>query len=196
METRQQKRGLLTPPKYPESTGTLCFSDSVKVSKSIRYSKSLAVKLLEGLANEAVKRRFPATPEKYLCPRKYSDKNTNELTKCVIDFLRLKGHFVERTGNEGRVIDNRKVVTDIMGNTRMIGSLTRVHSSGMKGTSDLKAIINSKYIAIEIKCEATKDRIRPDQLKYKESVEQAGGLYVIASTFAGFHSWYNEKFKP
>jgi hypothetical protein len=164
-----------------------------KLPKKQRYCKSIAVKMLEELSTNEAKRRYPTVP--YLAPRIYKDNSTNELTKCVVDFLRLKGHHCERSGNEGRIIDNRKVVTDVMGNTRIIGSMKRVHGSGMRGTSDLKTVINSKFVAIEIKCEATKDRIRPDQLKYKESIEQAGGLYVIAKDFSGFHSWYNQTFK-
>lgn len=163
-----------------------------KLPNKSKYRKSDAILMLERIATEAVKKRYPATPEKYLCPRKYSDRNTNELSKCVIDFLRLNGHHCERSGNEGRLIDNRRAVTDVLGNVRMIGSVQRVHGSGIKGTSDLKAVINSKFIAIEIKCEATKDRIRPDQLKYKEMIEQAGGLYVVVSTFAGFYDWYKK----
>lgn len=164
-----------------------------KVNKKSYYSKSEAVKCLETIANNAARAKYPNVP--YLAPRTYRDDTANGLTKCVIDFLILSGHHCERTGNEGRIIDNRKAVTDILGNVRMIGSVQRVHGSGMRGTSDLKAVINGQFVAIEIKCEATKDRIRPDQLKYKETIEKSCGLYVIATTFAGFMEWYNQNFR-
>lgn len=159
-------------------------------AKKQRYVKSDSIKLLERMADEAARKRYPNTPPHYLAPRKYSDKNTSELTKAVTDFLKLEGHFCERTGNEGRVIDNRKEVTDVLGHTRIIGSAKRVHGSGMRGTSDLKAVINGQFVAVEIKCAATSDRQSQAQKQYQQSVESSGGLYVIARTFEGFLNWY------
>lgn len=177
--------------KQPQP-GTTLFEQS-KGTKKLRYSKSEEVKMLENMADADAKRRFPNVP--YLAPRTYSDKTTNELSKCVIDFLRLKGHHCERTGNEGRLIDNRKAVTDVLGNVRTIGRIQRVYGSSMRGTSDLKAVFpGGKFVAIEIKCTATNDRIRPEQLVYKEAIEAASGIYIVASSFAGFYDWYNQTF--
>lgn len=120
----------------------------------------------------------------------FTASKTNDLTRCLLAFLKLKGHFVERTGNEGRVIDNRETHTDILGNLRTIGSVQRVKSSGRKGTSDLKAIINGRFVAIEIKNALTHDRQRPDQKHYQAEVEAAGGVYVICTSFAQFVNWY------
>jgi len=60
----------------------------------------------------------------------------------------------------------------------------------MKGTSDLKACINGKFVAIEIKCSSSKDRIRPAQVEYKKLIEAAGATYVIVTSFAQFCNWY------
>jgi hypothetical protein len=96
---------------------------SPKVKKSNCYCKSEAVKLLEAIATDEARRLHPNIPPHYIAPRTYRDDTA-------------KGHHCERTGNEGRVIDQRKIVTDVLGNSRMIGSVQRVYGSGMRGTSD------------------------------------------------------------
>lgn len=133
-------------------------------------------------------RKYPDLPYRY--PPKYTDRTTNGLTRCVLDFLRLSGHHCERTGNEGRIIDNRQLVSDHMGHQRMIGTVQRVRGSGMRGTSDLKAIIHGHFTAIEIKNAATGDRQRPEQKTYQQRVEAAGGVYMIATSFGQFLTWY------
>lgn len=161
-----------------------------KVKKN-PYQKSFAVKELERLAFEEKKCMNPNIPVEWLAPRKYVDNNTSGLTKCVYDYLKLKGHHVERIGNEGRIIDKRKTFADVIGRQHTIGNVTRIKSSGMKGTSDLKSSINSRFVAIEIKCQVTKDRQSEAQRAYQLEVEQAGGIYVIASSFEQFYNWYN-----
>jgi hypothetical protein len=164
---------------------------SPNVKKSLRYCKSEKVKLLERLKTCEAIASHPNTPPHYIAPRTYRDDTANSLTKCIIDFLRLKGHNCKRTGNEGRVIDQRKAVTDVLGNVRMIGSIQRVHGSGVRGTSDLKAVINGRFIAIEIKIGA--DRLSEFQQKYKSDVEQSKGIYIVATSFQQFYDWYSSK---
>lgn len=120
----------------------------------------------------------------------FSATKTNDIAKCIKHFLKLKGHHCERTGNEGRVIDQRETFTDTVGISRTIGSFKRIRSSGTKGTSDLKASINGKFVAIELKNIKTKDRISPAQIAYRSQVEASGGIYVIAESLAGFMNWY------
>lgn len=164
------------------------FEHSEKKQKAFRYKKSKAILFLEKLALDAAKKRYPNVP--YLAPRVYRDDSANELTKCVVDFLKLEGHFCERTGNEGRVIDHRKAVTDVLGHTRMIGNIQRIYGSGMKGTSDLKAVIGGKFIAIEIKCAVTHDRQSQTQRTYQLEVEKSGGIYRLVTDFESFLTWY------
>ena len=159
---------------------------------NIKISDNKAFKQLKYLYLTDQKKRFPSVPDFGLVPPCYTDRNTNGLTKCVMDYLRFSGYFVERTGNEGRIIDNRKTVTDCIGRTKTIGSIKRVQSSGTPGTSDLKAIVNGQFIAIEIKCRATRDRQRPDQLKYQLQVENSGGIYYIVTDFTSFLNWFTQ----
>ncbi len=123
-------------------------------------------------------------PEHAIPKTKYSDRTSNQLTKCIIDWCLLNGHFAERTGNEGRIIDQRQTVTDVLGRSKQIGSIKRIPSSGTNGTSDIKAIINGRMVAIEIKI--GKDRQSPDQKNYQSMVERSGGIYFIAKDFQSF----------
>jgi hypothetical protein len=170
--------------------GTLPDSDLVKEVSRCKYtllSDRQAVKHLKELHLQEQKRKYDLPY--YSCPD-YSATTTNGLTKCVLAFLKLKGHFCERTGNEGRTIDKRQTVTDILGNLRTIGSVQRVRSSGMKGTSDLKAIIQGRFIAIEIKNALTHDKLRPEQKHYQTEIEGSGGLYVVVTSFYQWCNYY------
>ena len=141
---------------------------------------SEAIKILKNLYLEQNKSKCPSLPEYARSTPKYKDTNTNSLTKCVKDFLALKGIHVERTGSEGGVRHTKD------------GTYKRVFSSAMKGTSDLKAIINGKFVAIEIKCKSTQDKQREAQKKYQEQIEKSGGVYYIATDFQSFYEWFTD----
>lgn len=157
-----------------------------------KSNEKTALQILTEKHKEYKQAKYKDLPQHAICFEKFTDKTTNGLTKCVIAWLKLNKYFVERTGNEGRIIDQRQTFNDVVGNTRTIGSIKRVYSTGTRGTSDLKAIINGRFVAIEIKCKFTKDRQRSHQLEYQKQVETSGGVYVIAKDFQGFYDWLNE----
>lgn len=146
------------------------------------------LEILKKLKLHHLRKQYPSLPEHAIKQPKYSDKSANELTKAIIDFLNLSGHLAERHSNEGRVIDNRKTYTDVIGQTKTIGSVKRIKSNQVNGTSDIKATIRGKMIAIEIKF--GNDRQSEAQKKYQERVESAGGQYWIAKTFDQFYEMY------
>lgn len=154
-----------------------------------------ALQTLNDLAKLKKLEKYKDIPSHCLSFDKYTDKKTNELTKSVIAWLRLNGYHCERTGSEGRIIDQRQTVTNVIGQTKTIGSLKRIYSSQTRGTSDLKAIINGKFIAIEIKNQNTKDRQSEAQRQYQKQIEASGGIYIIAASFQGFYDWFNEFIK-
>lgn len=144
------------------------------------------------IAFERSKEKYPLLPDYARVTPKYTDKTANGLTKCIIDFLSFEGHWAERTGNEGRVIDNRKTVTNVLGQRKTIGDIKRIPSSGARGTSDIKAVINGRFVAIEVKI--GDDRQSDAQKAYQQKIEQANGLYLIAKDFESFVNKYNELF--
>jgi len=150
--------------------------------------KSDAIKELETLAITDNRKAHPTLPDYARCIRKYSDKTANGLTTCIIDFLRFKGWQAERINCTGRYQDNTKVVEDVTGFSRRIGSAQWLPTSGQKGTADISATIKGKSVKIEVKM---KDRQSEAQKEYQRQVEQAGGLYWLVRSFDEFMSFYN-----
>ena len=122
----------------------------------------------------------------------YTDKTANGLTKCIVDWINLNGYQAERISTTGRWIDNSKIVTDILGNSKRIGSGKYIKGSGTKGSADISATIRGKSIKIEVKIGA--DRQSESQLKYQQDVERAGGIYFIAKDFDSFIEFYKSLF--
>lgn len=150
-------------------------------------SKGLVI--LRELALAESFERFPNMPDYCRCTRAYTDKTANGLTKCIIDFLVFSGYQCERIAVTGRYIDNSKVVTDVLGSKRRIGSGKWIRTSMQKGSSDLSAIIFGRSVKIEVKI---KDKQSPDQKVYQQQVVQAGGLYWICRSFDQFLTLYND----
>lgn len=149
----------------------------------------MSIKILIELARSHAKSRLPNVPDYALPNPKYSDSTANGLTTCVIDFLNFSGQQAERISNMGRYIDQTKTVTSHIGQTKVIGSGTWIPGSGTKGTADISATINGRSVKIEIKL---KDKQSEVQLKYQQSIERAGGVYIIVHSFDEFINWYNK----
>ncbi|MGZ0017671.1 hypothetical protein [Yeosuana sp. AK3] len=155
------------------------------------YKKPQVVKRLEEMAFKAKIERFPNFP--YPPKPKYRDDTSNGLTRCIIDFLNLKGQQAERINNTGRQLDRRKTINGVLGSHRTVGSVEWIKGTGKNGTSDISATILGRSVKIEVKI--GKDRQSEAQKKYEAQVIKAGGLYFIARNFIEFVNWYNEKFK-
>src|ERR1035437_38127 len=157
-------------------------------AKSLKRCKSEGITLLQNLALVHARAKHPALPESARCTKSYNDRTANGLTRCIIDFLNFSGHQAERINSTGRPIDNTKVVRDVLGSSRRIGSMKWIPGTGQKGTSDISSVINGRAVKIEIKM---KDKQSPDQKRYEEQVIQAGGLYWLVRSFEEFLDFYN-----
>lgn len=124
----------------------------------------------------------------YVPKKTYTDKTANGLTKCITDWLNLNGWQGERISTTGRYIDNSKVVTDILGNTKKIGTGKYIKGTGTNGSADISATIKGRSIKIEVKI--GKDRQSEAQKEYQKNIEKAGGIYIIATDFDQFMMWY------
>ena len=141
--------------------------------------KSEAVKALEKLAFEDLKKRFPQFP--YPIAQKYTDSDTNGLTRCVIDYITLRGFQAERINSMGQQIS-------------VNGTAKWVKGSTQNGTADISATIKGRSVKIEIKCKKTGDHFQSDEQKeYQRQIQQAGGIYKIVRTFEDFYTWFNRK---
>ena len=175
-------------PKIIDST-----ANCSKRNEQGYYKKPQAVKSLEDHIFEAYKKKYAGMPEKYLVKTKYRDDTANGLTKCVIDFLKLKGHQAERISTTGRPIDNRKAYTDVIGRTRIAGSIEWIPGTSTRGSADVSATIKGKSVKIEVKI--GRDRQSEAQKQYQRDVEAAGGIYFIVKDFSEFIIWYAANFE-
>ena len=49
---------------------------------------------------------------------------------------------------------------------------------GLKGSADILACIDGRFIAVEAKCGP--DKQRPEQIRFQAAIEKAGGVYILA----------------
>lgn len=159
----------------------------METTKKKRIYKSAALKELEKMANQEAIRLHPNCDPRFLAPSRYCDTTANRFTQAVIDFLRLSGHQAERINCTGRYIDKRKVFTDVLGHKRQIGRAVWIPTAGQKGTADISAVIYGRAVKIEIKIN---DFQSEAQKKYQESIEKAGGVYLLVRSFQAFYDWY------
>ena len=127
-------------------------------------------------------------PPEYIVRTKYTDKTANSLTKAIVKWINLNGYQAERISTSGRWVDNSKVVTDVLGNQKKIGSGKYIKGSGTKGSADISATIKGRSIKIEVKM---KDKQSEAQIEYQKAIERAGGIYFIAKDFTSFYQFYS-----
>lgn len=133
---------------------------------------------------EQRKRDYPSVPDHVIVKTRFGDKTANELTKSIKKWFQLMGGQCERVSVTGRAIDNTKIVTDVIGRQRMIGSVQYIKSSMKVGTADLSGILWSIAFRIEVK--VGKDTWKDAQKEYAKDVERAGGVYILAHTWDNF----------
>jgi hypothetical protein len=142
------------------------------------------------LAMEQKRKTFPNVPEAYLVRPTYPSRSEGGLIKSIIDFIKLNGGQAERISNTGRPIDRRQIITDVVGRKRQVGSMKWIPGTGTNGTADISATVKGKSVKVEIKI--GRDSQSDDQKNYEHSINAAGGIYIIAKTFADFHKAYYE----
>jgi hypothetical protein len=130
-----------------------------------------------------------------------TDNSANHLTGCIMDWIRYNGGQAERINTMGRRIDNTKISKDVLGGTRLIGSVSWQKGTGTKGSADISATIPMQVngikfgVSVKIEVKYGKDRQSEDQKKYEHTINEAGGIYVIARNIDDFVEWYDENFK-
>lgn len=158
-------------------------------------------KLLEDLHFKDAKKKYPNVPEFAIPKEKFSDATANDLTKTICKFITYIGGQAERISNQGQYRDNTKVVTDALGFKRQIGSKGWTKGQGTKGTADISSTIPIKTkngifgLSVKIEVKIGKDKMSPEQIKYKENIEAVGGVYLIAKNFDDFLIEFREIYK-
>jgi len=136
------------------------------------YRKPEAVRELERMADAEAKKLHPTCPA--IAPRLFRDDTANALTKCITEYIRLKGAFASRVNNTG--IYNQKLRKYVPGTSR-------------KGLPDILGTYKGKSLFIEVKYKA--DRMSESQEKIRDEQTASGGLYFIARNFTEFKDWFD-----
>jgi hypothetical protein len=134
--------------------------------------------------------KSPSIPPQYIVGTKFSEKNANDIEKAIEKFAIIVGFLAERTKTQGRKME--ATYKDTPQGRLTVSKAKFVTSTGRKGSSDMKLLIQGQYITGEIKY--GRDTQKADQKKYQEDVERNGGIYVIWKTFEDFLIWYVSRY--
>lgn len=134
--------------------------------------------------------RYNKAPDHAIPQTSFSDKTSNGLTKAILAWLELNGHKAWRQASEGRYRPG-ETITDVLGHVRQMKG--KYLPGTNEGHSDVCAIINGRFCAIEVKM---KDSQSEKQKKYQCEVEASGGLYKIVHNFDEFMQWYKNVATP
>jgi hypothetical protein len=153
---------------------------------------------LKQMKLQELQRKFPAAyqasgGEDYIL-KPISDKTANGLTKCIIDWITLKGGYANRINTQGQARVHKVPRYNILtGKTEYRDSVQWTPSTTRIGTPDIDAIIHGKAVKIEVKI--GKDKLSEAQKKHLEDIAKAGGLYFVAKDMESFINWYKLNFE-
>lgn len=114
------------------------------------------------------KKKYPRVPAYALVKPKYSDRPANELTKAIINHIRLSGTgYAERVNSSGR-------------RWNINGKNKWIPTTGQKGTSDISAPkqidISGRKVGVKVAIGAKVGNDRQSQVQqdYQHQIQQAG----------------------
>lgn len=140
---------------------------------------------------ESLRRRyntFDETEIGYFAYYTKTDTTANGLTSCVIDFLTYTGWQAERISVQGQARVRHMIDGNTGQRTGRTNGVTYTKSAMTKGSADISATIAGRSIKIEVKM---KDKQSPEQVKYQQAIEQAGGEYWLVHNMTEFFEYYD-----
>jgi hypothetical protein len=145
--------------------------------------------MLQRMEREQQRIKYPSIPENALAGTNWQDNSANALTKSIIGFINMSGHFAERINTMGTYRQGKKI--KVGENTRQLPG-KYVPTTGVKGSADISCIINGMSVKIEVKYGS--DRMSEAQKDYAQRTVAAGGIYYVARDFDSFIEWYSDIF--
>lgn len=142
--------------------------------------EGFALRILEGLVDEQNRLKYPAIPAHARTRAKFNDQSTNALTSAILEAFKIHGIFATR-------LDSKGTYNVALG--RFIPSQQR------RGMPDISAILGGHAVYVEVKCLATRDRIRPEQEATIAELRRNGAKVFIAEDFEGFWTWLMAELK-
>lgn len=156
--------------------------------KQSNFNRSKLARIMTWEAHEWlcewIKQRHPVNPYP-MEPKDYFYKNTGHreylskfIEDVIIKVLRFKGCDPHKAPDKGKVIDNREMVTNVLGQKKIIGSKTYVKDQKVRpGRADVGCFFNGSMYNLEVK--VGKDRMSYEQIKERERCEANGEKYVV-----------------
>lgn len=142
------------------------------------------------------KRKYPDHP---LAPKPIDVRKTSQLEGAIEKLFKLYGYnSIRRTHVVGRQLGADTVTyNSITGKRQTIDKAKWIPSTGRTGEADIHGNVILKdgraiSLAIEVKNQYTGDRMRPDQVKYKQDFEADGGMYVVFHSITECMQWIDE----
>ena len=121
-------------------------------------------------------------------------KTANGLTKAICNFLKWNGHYSNRINTQGQARTKKIPKYSLSsGKVEYLEKVWHTKSTTRRGTADIDSIIYGRAVKIEVKVGV--DVMSEWQVKEKERVEAAGGLYYLASDMEAFYQWYISTFE-
>ena len=151
--------------------------------------------ILDAWIKKGSKTPYPLSVKDYF----YSNTGHREylskfIESVIMKILKADGYDPIKAPDSGKRIDKRKVVIDVIGRSRIIGSAQWVKDSKvMPGRADIKCFFNGKMYNLEVK--VGNDRMSQAQIRERERCAEHGEEYVIIRTVEDFLGLYltNEK---
>ena len=142
------------------------------------------LQLTEAIHQQKFKDHPHCETRKELFPtRPFTEKGANELTRSIEAFIRYTGNYADRINNTGiydpktkkfRRSNTRRGIADVM-------ATKRIEHQG-------------RYFAITVAIEIKygNDKLSEYQLRIKDDIERAGGIYLVARTWEQFINDWNK----
>lgn len=128
-----------------------------------------ALQLLHDLADTHKASNNSSSSLKYTL--RYNDRDVHGLSRCIIDWFTLNGHFATRLTATNDVSRYR-------------------HSRQEVNIPDVLACVHGQLVAVKIKCE--QEPLSQQQKEVMRALTQAGALIYAARDFQGFYDWYRD----
>jgi hypothetical protein len=145
-----------------------------------------AIKQLEQLMDRKKEQQHPNIPDYARVKSKATDTTANGLTKAILSWLELNGHWASRINTTGRYLQGQQY-TDVLGHKKQLPGKW-IPGTTRRGTADIHAVINGRHVSIEVK--VGRDRMSELQHETQQAIEQSGGIYLIVRSFDDFMSHY------
>lgn len=139
----------------------------------------LLVRLKQEHIKKSTPHSFEASGGYTMKLKAYGDKDANGLQRSIEDFINYTGGEASRINSIGmpRLVGNQLKWTK--GNTR-------------RGIADIRGTYAGRSLSIEVKIGP--DKLSEVQLKERERIIGAGGLYFVAKDFPSFLYWFLTEF--